>query len=201
MITTGITGTIAAGKTSVSILLKRHGFAVFNCDNYAKIALHKGSGCYAALVELLTEDVVSDSGDIDPKKMAAVIFHDEEKRKGVNAIVHPFVREAMHHFFESHAQEQLVFAEVPLLFEAGWEDDFDQICVVTCTKETAVSRMRRDRGYSEAEALARYDSQINIEEQKKKADFVINNDGDLKKLNDDVNAWLRELRREARTCS
>lgn len=194
----GITGTIASGKTSVSILLKKHGFAVFNSDNYAKTATHAGNVCFEPLVKLLGNDVLA-GGDIDRKKMADIIFHDEEKRKAVNAIVHPYVIAGMRKFFAAHQSDPFVFAEVPLLFEAGMEDEFDEICVVTCEKETAVSRMMEDREYTEEEAESRYASQISPAVQCEKADTVIHNDSDLKQLNTDINAWIARLRKEARS--
>ena len=194
----GITGTIASGKTSVSILLKKHGFAVFNCDQYAKMATHASNPCFASRVDILTEDVLDKSGDIDRKKMADIIFLDEQKRLAVNSVVHPYVKEGMRHFFEVRKDEPFVFAEVPLLFEAGMEDEFDEICVVTCKKETAVARMMEDREYTKTQAENRYRCQIDPEKQISKADTVIENDGDLKQLNSAVNAWLARLRKETR---
>ena len=64
----GITGTIASGKTSVSILFRRMGFSVFNADNYAKMATHASNPCFQPLLEVLSEDVLDESGDIDRKK-------------------------------------------------------------------------------------------------------------------------------------
>ena len=196
-----LTGTIASGKTSVSILLRRRGIPVFNSDNYAKMALHAGNPCHAKLTEAFGNDLCGSDGDIDRGKLAALIFSDEEKRKQVNGIIHPWVREGMHRFFASHRDDMLVFAEVPLLFEAGWLEDFDRICVVTCEKETAVKRMMEDRGYSEEEALARYASQIDPEKQKAMADKVIMNDASLKDLDHEINVWIGELRKEIRNGS
>ena len=197
----GITGTIASGKTTVSILLRRRGMAVFNSDNYSHLALHKGNPCQEKLVAILGEDVLDRNGDIDPKKMAAVIFSDEEKRLAVNAAVHPFVREGMKRFFANHENDAFVFAEVPLLFEAGWEGDFDEIVLVTCDKETAVQRLMEDRDYTREQAIERYESQIDPEIQKTKADRVIDNSGDLRTLDQKINAWIRGLREEMRNGS
>ncbi len=198
MLKTGITGTIASGKTSVSILFRKRGFAVFNSDNYAKMATHNGNPCWQPLVSILGDEVVDMNGDIDRKKMADIIFHDEEKRKAVNACVHPYVIEGMRNFFSRHSNDKLVFAEVPLLFEAGIENEFDRIIVVTCSKDTAVERMMRDRDYTKEEALARYDHQIDPEIQKQKADIVIENNGDLKELDHKVNLVTAKLRKESR---
>lgn len=194
----GITGTIASGKTTVSILLRRRGMAVFNSDSYGKLALHRGNPCVAKLTAALSEEILDHNGDVDPQKLAAMIFQDEEKRQIVNSIIHPYVREGMHRFFASHQQDAFAFAEVPLLFEAGWEDDFDEIVLVTCSKETALQRMMDDRDYSREEALRRYESQIDPEVQKQKADRIIDNSEDLKALDQKINAWMREMRKEMR---
>lgn len=192
----GITGTIASGKTSVSILLKKHGFRVFNSDNYAKMATHEGNACYEPLLNILGEDVKDENGDIDRKKMADLIFVNDDKRKAVNAVVHPYVIEGMHRFFAT-SDGAFAFAEVPLLFEAGLESEFDEICVVTCRKDTAVKRMMEGREYTEKQAEDRYQCQIDPEVQISKADTVIYNDDSLEALNTQVNTWLRKLRKES----
>ncbi len=194
----GITGTIASGKTSVSILFRRMGFSVFNADNYAKMTTHSSNPCFSSLISILSEDVLDDNGDIDRKKMADIIFHDEEKRKEVNGIVHPYVIEGMNHFFENHKDQKIIFAEVPLLFEADMKDYFDRILVVTCSKDVAIQRMMDDRKYSLEEANARYDSQLDPEYQKEQADDVIVNDEDLKVLGTKVNKYIASIRKEIR---
>ncbi len=194
----GITGTIASGKTTVSILLRRRGLAVFNSDNYAKMALHRGNPCQEKIIAIIGCDVLDENGDIVPARMADIIFNDEEKRLAVNAVIHPYVREGMHKFFERHAEDMAACAEVPLLFEAGWEEDFDQIILVYCNKETAIQRLMEYRDYSREEAIARYESQIDPEIQKTKADIVFDNSSDLQALDQTINRWMRELRKEAR---
>lgn len=194
----GITGTIASGKTSVSILFRRMGFCVFNADQYAKMTTHASNPCFGELVAVLSEEVLDECGDIDRKKMADMIFHDEEKRKQVNAIVHPYVIEGMLRFFENHKDQKIIFAEIPLLFEANMKEYFDKILVVSCSKDTAIKRMQDDRDYSEEQALARYASQLDPEYQKENADDVILNDGDLKELGSKVNQYIATLRKEMR---
>lgn len=194
----GITGTIASGKTSVSILFRRMGFSVFNADNYAKMATHASNPCFQPLLGVLSKDVLDESGDIDRKKMASIIFNDEEKRKAVNAIVHPYVIEGMRNFFTNHQKDPIVFAEIPLLFEANLKNEFDKVLVVTCDKDTAIKRMEEDREYTRQEALDRYASQIDPSLQVKKADFVIENNGDLKELGSKVNQFVAQMRKEIR---
>lgn len=194
----GITGTIASGKTTVSSLIRRRGIPVFNCDNYAKMALLQHSSCYQALVDVLSKDVLDPNGEINPKKMAKMIFTDEKIRQKVNAIVHPFVLQGMRHFFENHQDSPLLFAEVPLLYEAGWQNEFDYICVVTCSKEVAVKRMMEDREYTEEEALQRYHTQEKYRQQMMNADMILENEGNIKELDSQINKWIGKLRREMR---
>ena len=70
----GITGTIASGKTTVSILLKRRGLAVFNSDNYAKLVLHRGNPCQEKIIAIVGRDVLDENGDIVPSRMAEIIW-------------------------------------------------------------------------------------------------------------------------------
>lgn len=197
MIKIGLTGTIASGKTSVSILLRRRGMPVFNSDKYGAMATHAGNPCYAKIIEAFGSDLVAEDGDIDRKKLAAAVFGNEEKRKVLNSIVHPYVREGLEKFI-ARQEGPFCFAEVPLLYEAGFEDLFDEIAVITCQKETAVKRMMEDRDYTEEEALKRYNSQIDPEIQMARADKVIFNDGSLADLDHEINLWIRDLRKKSR---
>lgn len=194
----GITGTIASGKTSVSILLRRHGFPVFNCDQYTKMARYKGNPICETIIEKYGEIYRATNGDIDDKKLADLIFQDEEARQYVNSLMFPYVIEGMKKFFSSHEKEAFVFAEVPLLFEANLEEYFDQILVVTCSKDVAIQRMMEDRDYTKEQAEARYRSQKDPQYQIEHADVVLYNNGTLKELNSDLNQYIAKLRKEKR---
>lgn len=191
----GITGTIASGKTSVSILLRRHGFLVFNSDQYAKSARYKGNDVCEKIIAKFGESYRDKSGDIDAKKLADLIFSNEQARIFVNDLMFPYVINGMNKFFESHSKDKFIFAEVPLLFEANIKDMFDRILVVTCSKEIAIKRMMEDRQYTEEEANLRYDSQYDPSYQIEHADDVLYNNGTLKDLNADLNLYLKKLRR------
>ena len=193
-----ITGTIAAGKTTVAILFRRRGIPVFNADQYAKRSLYQGSVCYEKILEVFGDDVTSTSGDIDPKKLARIIFYDNRKREQLNAIVHPFVLEGMQKFFTTNLQQPIICAEVPLLFETGWDQYFDRTVVVTCSEEIAIRRMMEERNYTLEEAKARLSMQVPAEKQIAMADKVIYNEGDLKQLDSQLNRWLGELRKDIR---
>ena len=177
-----VTGTIASGKTTVSILLRRKGYRVFDCDGYSRILYRKTDPCYQKIVSAFGDSILDEFGEIDRKKLAAVIFNDEEKRQKLNDITHPAIVAGMERFFENHTDEPLVFAEVPLLFEAHLESHFDAILVVACDREKAVARMMEDRDYTREEAEARYESQMHPDRQIEQATIVIMNDGTIQDL-------------------
>lgn len=195
----GITGTIASGKTTVSILLRRFGFPVFNADQYSRLALRPGTPTYDAVVQEFGPEILTEDGEISRPLLASLVFSDEDKRLALNRLVHPFVIGGMKKFFEGHQDLPIVFAEVPLLFECGLADYFDEVCIVTCGREKAVERMMEDRGYSREEAQKRYDSQIsqygNMDEEKYR---IIRNDDSISELNKQVREWVRELREQVR---
>ena len=92
------------------------------------------------ILEVFGDDITSTSGDIDPKKLAGIVFQDNSKREQLNAIVHPFVLEGMQKFFITNLQQPIICAEVPLLFETGWDQYFDRTVVVTCSEENCHSK-------------------------------------------------------------
>ena len=192
----GITGTIGAGKSTVSILLRRRGKPVFDCDQYSRILYQKTNPCYAKMVEAFSEDILDEFGEIDRKKVAALVFNDEEKRKKLNILTHTPVVAAMKKFFENHEKDGLVFAEVPLLVESGLSDYFDEVILVTCEDETAIQRMMEDRDYTREEAERRLRSQISVEEQKKHATLVLDNNGTIKELDQKIAGLLKDLEKK-----
>lgn len=192
----GICGTIASGKSTFSILLKRRGYAVFNADGYARLCLQKNHPAYKKIVTAFTEDILDENGEILRAHLAKEIFSDDSKREELNAITHPYIIEGMKTFFKHHETDGFAFAEVPLLFESHLESYFDRVVLITCSKETAIKRMMEDRNYTEEEALARYASQMDPMIQVQKADEVIYNDGTLKELEGKAFRLIKELSKE-----
>lgn len=185
-----ITGTIGSGKTTVSILLRRKGYPVFDADGYSHICLQKNHDAYHKIVSVFGEDILDVFGEIDRSQLASLVFSDEEKREQLNAIVHPYVKDGLFHFFESCEKEHVSFAEIPLLYEVGWEKYFDEVLLVTCSKDVAITRLQEYRHYRKAEAISRYESQYDIAYKKEKADDILENDGTLEELNEELERYL-----------
>ncbi|MDO4193775.1 MAG: dephospho-CoA kinase [Erysipelotrichaceae bacterium] len=191
----GITGTIGSGKTTLSILLRRRHLPVFDADGYTRICYHRSHPAAERMITEFGEGILDEYGEISRKALADIIFRDEEKRLLLNSIIHPFVLEGLNRFFENHSSEELVFAEIPLLYEVGWDKYFDICCVVSCDDEIAVQRLIEDRGMSEEDARLRIASQLDRIEKIERADEVIYNNGTIKDLDHCVAIWVRELKK------
>ncbi|MBR3127717.1 MAG: dephospho-CoA kinase [Solobacterium sp.] len=189
----GITGTIGSGKSTFADLVRETGWPVFDADASSKTFLQKGTGSYDEIIAWFGPEVLDEEGNLVNAALSRRIFSNEENRLMLNQIIHPRVKANLISFMEAHRQEKLVFAEVPLLFEAGWEDLFDLIVVATCSEENAIERMIRDRGYSRLQAEGRIRSQLSPEVQIAKADIVIHNDGTAAMLAETTARWLKEL--------
>ncbi|QWS49483.1 dephospho-CoA kinase [Bacillus sp. JNUCC-24] len=191
----GLTGGIASGKSTVSQMIKEQGIRVVDADVIAKEAVAKGTPALQQIVQTFGEDVLLPNGELNRQQLGAIIFSDEEKRKQLNAIVHPEVRKEMLKQREEGVsqKETFVVLDIPLLFESQLESLVDRIIVVYTTPELQLSRLMNRNDLSEEEALNRIHSQQSLEEKCKKADHVIENTQDLafirKQLQNILNEW------------
>ncbi|UTV31752.1 dephospho-CoA kinase [Bacillus altitudinis] len=191
----GLTGGIASGKSTVSQMIKEKGIRVVDADVIAKEAVSKGSAALHQIVQTFGEEVLLPNGELNRQQLGAIIFSDEEKRKKLNAIVHPEVRKEMLEQRDEGVsnQETFVVLDIPLLFESKLEGLVDRIIVVYTTPDLQLSRLMNRNDLSEEEALKRIHSQQPLEEKCQKADRVIENTKDLafirKQLENILNEW------------
>lgn len=191
----GLTGGIASGKSTVSQMIKEKGIRVVDADIIAKEAVSKGSPALHQIVQTFGEEVLLPNGELNRQQLGAIIFSDEEKRKKLNAIVHPEVRKEMLKQRDEGVsnQETFVVLDIPLLFESKLEGLVDRIIVVYTTPDLQLSRLMNRNDLSEEEALNRIHSQQSLEEKCQKADRVIENTKDLafmrKQLENILNEW------------
>lgn len=191
----GLTGGIASGKSTVSQMIKEKGIRVVDADIIAKEAVSKGAPALHQIVQTFGEEVLLPNGELNRQQLGAIIFSDEEKRKQLNAIVHPEVRKEMLKQRDEGVsnQETFVVLDIPLLFESKLEGLVDRIIVVYTTPDLQLSRLMNRNDLSEEEALNRIHSQQPLEEKCQKADRVIENTKDLafirKQLENILNEW------------
>ena len=139
MITIGLTGGIATGKSMVSQLLKEHGAFVINADELYS----PGTIGFNQIVSSFGDSIVTREGFINRKKLGRIVFSDQTKMVDLNSIVHPLIYEEIQKKLVDLANKKcsVVVVEAAILIEAGWQKIFNQIWVVTSETETVMSRL------------------------------------------------------------
>jgi dephospho-CoA kinase len=184
----GLTGNIASGKSTVARQLAGFGATVIDADVLARDAVAPGTEGFHAVVELFGDGVVASTGMLDRAQLRARVFADPHARAALNAIVHPAVaRLRAEHFDAARARgDRLVISDIPLLFEVGLEHAFDGIILVDAPASTRRQRLVRDRGLPPHEADAMIAAQWDSAPKRKRATWVIDNDGTPEQLTERV---------------
>lgn len=178
MIVAGLTGGIGTGKSTVSAVFAEAGAVIIDADEIARDVVATGRPAWCRIVAHFGREVLLPDGDIDRKKLGAIIFNDARQKAHLDRIVHPHViaeTEQRLKEIERVQPQAVVILDVPLLIEAGMERDLDEVIVVYTPEAVQLKRlMRRDR-LTAAEGLSRIRSQMPIEEKKMRATVVIDN--------------------------
>lgn len=195
MITIGLTGGIASGKSTVSAELRRLGVPIFDADAEAKLAVAKGSEGLAQVGALLGAEYITAAGELDRAKVAERIFHDKEALKGVEAIIHKIVWARAEEFLAQCKKDAVRAAvlDVPLLIECGWYKQVDSVWLVAISRRQQIERAMKRSGMTEAEVEARIAAQMSLAEKKKYADVVIDNSGTQEETMQAVRRQLKAL--------
>ncbi len=181
----GITGGVGAGKSEVLKLIKGMcSCVIVTADDLARSLEVKGEVCYEPLVALLGKEVLAGDGQIDPKKMAKMIFSDNggELLKGVNAIVHPAVKERILSMIEEERaakEKDWFFIEAALLIEDGYDRIADELWYVYADEDVRRGRLRSSRNYSDEKITDIIQSQSSDEVFRRYCSVVIDNSGDI----------------------
>ena len=174
----GLTGNIAAGKSTVAKMLVDLGATRIDADALVRELQRKGTPTYDAIVSEFGSSILHADGGIDRKALGAIVFADPERLRALESIVHPAVAVESQRRIAEAVSDVIVYEAIKLI-EAGRADMCDAIWVVTAPREAQIERLMRDRGLSEAEARFRIDAQIPPEEKLKHATVVIDNGGSL----------------------
>ena len=195
MIKLGLTGGMGTGKATVAMFFASLGALVVDADEIAREVVRPGCRAWKNLVEVFGKEILKADGSINRVALAGVVFREPEKLKRLNAIMHPPVIDEMRRRFRS-AEEggryAVVVADVPLLFEAGLEAEFDKTVVVTCPREEQIRRCCARDGLSRDDVESRLRAQMPLEEKVSRSDYVISNRGLLEDTEKQVkNLWVK----------
>ena len=192
----GLTGGIASGKSVVAARLAARGVPVIDADRIARDVVEPGR---PALAEIAARwPSVVRGGTLDRKALGAIVFADPGERAALEAILHPRIREELERAFRGLEDEGVPIAvyEAPLLVETGSDAALDALIVVSAPEALQVERVMRRDGLDEAQARARLAAQLSAEARLAKATFVIENSGDLRALERNVDdVWEQVERR------
>ena len=165
-----------------------------DADAVAHEVYRPGSDGWREVVEAFGSEVVGPTGEIDRRKLAALVFGEIAQVERLNRIVHPRARELVSERMAAAGEsgERAVAVEVPLLFEAGWDDMFDEVWVVTAPEETVIERVVEARGIDAGSVVSRMRAQMTNEDRMSRADVAIDNSNTVEDLRASVTeAWDR----------
>jgi dephospho-CoA kinase len=184
----GLTGGIAAGKSSIARMLRALGAAVIDADLIARQIVTPGSPALAEIRQTFGDDFITPQGELDRKKLGALVFSDPIARERLNLITHPRIAQQMSDETERARSEQkkAAFLEAALLFEAKWEQGLDGVWVVAIPEALQLERLIQRDGYTEEQARARLTSQMPLAEKLSRASLVIDNTGSLEQTQEIV---------------
>jgi dephospho-CoA kinase len=200
MLTVGLTGGIATGKSNVLSVLGELGCAIGDADQFAHESIAPGAPAYAEVVGEFGREVLAADGQIDRARLGALVFADAARRARLEAIIHPRVYEAQARWLrEVEARDPAAIAvfDAALLIETGSYRRFDKLVVVHCAPEIQLARLMSRNDLSRDEALARINAQMPSAEKLKFADYAVDTSGDFAATRRQVESLYKELRREA----
>lgn len=200
MLKVGLTGNIASGKSTVARAWRDLGARVIDADELARRAVAPGSPGLASIVSRWGEDVLDAGGSLDRAAMRERVFGDPAARVALEAIIHPRVAELRDEELQRAAEagEEVVVADIPLLFEVGLQSEFDLVVLVDAPVDVRLERIVRDRGLEPAEAARMIASQMPSEQKRPLADIVIDNTGTIEDLRGAARDAWDEISRRAR---
>ncbi len=189
-----LTGGMASGKSTVSRLLRDAGLVVLDADAVVAELYQPGAAGAEAVRRLLGDAVMTTEGAVDHQAVAARIFDDPALRTAIEQAIHPLVGQRLAERMADASGP--VVAEIPLLFEAGWQHRFDLVVTVEADPETQIRRAiarAKDPSFDEPQARARLAAQTDNSIRRAGADIVIENNGTLADLERKVADLIQRL--------
>jgi dephospho-CoA kinase len=180
----GITGGIAAGKSTVMAYFSELGAEILDADEVARDVVVPGSLASEQLIKEFGPDIVGEDGRIDRRRLGAIVFDNEQARKKLNEITHPQIIKILENriddFKEKHKNDNSLLAvEIPLLIECNLFHLVDKVIVVASEQAAQIHRLKMRGGLSTEEAAQRVAAQMPLSEKEKFGDWVIRTDGTL----------------------
>jgi dephospho-CoA kinase len=189
----GLTGGIAAGKSTVAKRWVEHGAFEIDADDVAREVVRVASPGLLQVVQAFGDEVLTESGELNRAALAKIVFESSEKRLLLNSILHPLIKERTKQLLSVFDDEAIVIYSVPLLVEAAVDHDFDLVVTVEAPEDAQLKRLTETRGLSLSEAQSRIASQAKPVERAARADRILNSNQDVAFLLRDADKLWREI--------
>ena len=189
----GITGSIACGKSTVSDYLKEKGYTIIDADKLGHVAL-TGEDVKRRLSETFGANILVNN-EISREVLGKLVFGNDNNLKKLNNIIHPKIKELILKLQDDHKDEDLVFLDIALLYEANFVDLVEKVAVVYIDKDVQLERLMTRNSLSKEEALKRIESQMSPQEKASLGDFVINNSYRKEDTFQQIDEILEKLKR------
>jgi dephospho-CoA kinase len=174
----GLTGSIGSGKSTVLRMLEQLGAKAIDADALVHEVMRKDTPVWQAIVDSFGQDLLTDQGEIDRKKLGSLVFDDHEALERLEKIVHPAVDERFREIIQ-HIEEPVIAVEAIKIIESGVYVELNALWLVTCPAGERLQRLLRTRDVSEEDVERRLRSQMPLDRQAELADVVIDNGGTL----------------------
>lgn len=182
----GLTGGVGSGKSLVAQLLKEEtGSELIITDEVGHIVTDRGGSAFKSVVERFGSQIISETGEIDRKKLADIVFNDKSAIQDLNSIVHPKVKEYIEKYIADRKEKKgNIILESAILFETECDKYCDEVWYVYVPRDIRIARLRQSRGYSDEKCEAVMKSQKPDEFYISRSDKVIENAGSVDELRD-----------------
>jgi dephospho-CoA kinase len=199
MLRVGLTGGIASGKSTVASLLRDMDCPVLDADPLGHELLEQGQAAYDEVVREFGKEVLDNYGNVDRRKLGAIVFADAQKRTRLNQILHPRILDVVHKWFAALDQPggpDLAIVEAALIIEANYHKELDKVMVCWCRPEQQIERLK-ERGLTTEQALVRIAAQMPMEEKRRLADEPIDCSGSIEQTERQVAEAVKRMLQSA----
>lgn len=191
----GLTGGIACGKSTVGTILRKLGVKLIDADEIAHRIYLPGTPSYAEIVREFGSDILDADGPINRKRLGEIVFLSQTARSKLEGITHPVIVQEINDLINAAKFENcpLLVVEVPLLFEAGLDGQFDYIWVISAHPDIQLKRLIKRNNLTPEEAAARLSAQLPLSDKEGKADVIIYNNSEINHLEDEIKQLLETV--------
>jgi len=197
MLVIGLTGSIGTGKSEAARYLAQLGASVIDADQVGHEAYKPQSEAWHKVVGAFGKEILDSSGEIDRRKLGAIVFSNPDQLARLNQIMHPLMASMVEHKIEDLRGQgvEVVVVEAALLFEAGWDSLVEEVWVTDSPEDVVIQRLSERNGLTQEEARKRISAQMDRSERLSRADFVIDNSRDILAMESAISEmWERRIK-------